>query len=112
MKAKLKAVITPIIDAVDSFFAYIMTMCGVIISPLMPSIKSGGAVQFSDLHLSWFKLALAALFAVVVTGISEMRGQKSEDPATQAKAAAAKRNNFWIRMAVAFSVGAGWGQLM
>ena len=112
MRAKIRAFLEGFINVVDGFFAYIMTLAAVVISPLMPAIKSGRAVQFSDLHLSWFSIILAAVFAIVVTGISEMRGAQTDNPEVKAAAKQAKKKNFFIRMAVAFSIGLGWGNLI
>lgn len=105
MNAKMKAILGKFADAVDGFFAYIMTLCGVLLSSALPLLRQTGTITFGQLGLSWWKLLLGMFVAVVLVGRSEAGGNSSPE------SKAAKRKNFMPRMATAFIHGVGWTTL-
>ena len=98
----MKAILAKFMDLTDSFLAYIMTLAGVVLSTALPKLQAGGPIHFADLGLSWWRVILGMFVALVLVGRSEAGGSSTPENA------AAKRKNFWPRMANAFTHGVTW----
>ena len=86
------------IDLVDSFFAYVMTVLGVVISNYIPELGKNSVI---NVKLDTVRLLLSAVVALMIVGQQETKG----DPI-------GKRKNFIPRMANALAHGIAWNSLI
>ena len=93
-----------IIDAIDGFCAYVFTLIGVLAAQYLPAFRSGDTI---NLAISWQRIALGAIVAMVVIGSQERI--VGEDK-TMAKAG--RRKRFGYRMVNALAQGLAWSQIM
>ena len=95
---KIKAFINGIIDALDGFFAYLLTIVGILVSQYLPAFSAGQAV---NIKIGIGRLVVSCVIAFVLVGQQEVGG----DPA-------GKRARFWPRMGNALAHGLGWSALL
>ena len=100
---KFKKLMSKIVDALDCFCAYILTLCGVMASQYMPAFRSGEAI---DIRLDWQRLVLAGIVALLIIGQQE---KLSGDDKTVARYG--RRKRFGARMINALAQGIMWAEV-
>lgn len=94
----LKRLYNKAIDALDGFFAYVLTVIGILASNYLPDLSSKGKIDFeADL----WRVGLSMIVAFILVAKQETGGD-----------AAGKRANFWSRMGNALAHGVCWASLI
>ena len=96
-----------VIDIVDDVFAYLCTMVGVLASAYLPALRSGEDII---MKISWWKLALAAVVALMIVAQQEMI--TPDETGSVSKNREARRKNAWKRIFNSLSQGMMWNQLL
>jgi hypothetical protein len=103
---KLKQFGNKVIDFLDDFLAYLLTIIGILSSTYIPMLKEKGSI---NLDIDWGRFILAAVVALLVIGKQERLIGDSEG--NTIKAREGRRKNFLLRMANALGQGMLWSQL-
>lgn len=104
--ARMKVIWRKIIDFLDGFLAYVLTVVGIIFSAYIPLLKSSAPIK---LELEIGRVVLASIVALLIVGRQEAL---PKDPAKNKDAREGRRANFALRMVNALSHGIAWSQLM
>ncbi len=95
---KLKAFLAKVGDVLDGFFAYVLTVIGILVSQYLPSFSAGGEI---NLKIGLGRLLISFVIAFMLVAAQETGGDVQ-----------GKRAKFKIRMANALSHGIAWNSLL
>ena len=105
--SKIKQFWNKLIDIVDDFLAYILTIVGIIISNYIPLLKNSGTIH---IEADWWRMGISAMVALLIIGKQE--ALSIDENGSTDKAKAGRKKKFSIRMFNALSNGISWATLI
>ena len=98
------------IDMLDDVGMFLLTAGCVFLSSYVSAFKAGAAFK---IDLSWERMVIAGILALLVTGVFELRGiVKVADLEKVAQIKSAKRKNIWLRIVVSIALGFAWPMIL
>ena len=105
--SKIKQFWNSLIDIVDSFLAYILTIIGIVISAYIPLLKTTGTINIT---IDWWRIGIAAVVALVIIGKQE--SLDVDENGSKDKSKAGRKKRFSQRMTNAVAQGIMWDTLI
>lgn len=105
--SKIKAFWNKVIDVVDDFLAYFLTIIGIMISNYIPLLKTTGTI---NIQADWWRIGISAVVALMIVGKQE--SLDTDENGSTLKAKEGRKKRFTIRMFNALSQGMAWQQLI
>jgi hypothetical protein len=104
---KLRAFWKNVIDLLDDFLAYVLTIVGILLSNYIPLLKTTGII---DIKMDWFRIGISAIVAIMIIGKQE--SLELDETGSKEKSKAGRKKRFSIRMFNALAQGISWSTIM
>lgn len=99
----MKRISKRIKDVADDFGMFVLTAACAFLSSYLPAFRAGTEIK---IDVSWGRIAIACVLAILVTGVFELRGIiRVVDPVQIAQVKASRRRNARLRLIVSIALG-------
>jgi len=105
--AKLKAFWKKVVDVLDDFLAYVLTIIGILLSNYIPLLRETNIIT---IQMDWFRIGISAIVALMIIGKQE--ALESDETGNKTKAREGRKKRFGVRMFNALSQGIAWATIM